>query len=258
MTRRSATKFDINRFRADISNRGVLRNNQFDVSINLPSSHYLSGRYRDTDLVSIRCEAASIPGMSLSTIDGQPKYGYGPVETFPYSVMYDQINLTFLLDKNSFLHKFFYDWISCIVNFDNSKGLDAAISHGSEVFKTYEVGYKSQYQSQLVLNVYNEANQRVQKVTMLRAFPKAINQIDVGWENTDSVMKLMIPFTFREFTIDYSRYEGVSRTPPRPTVPETDAPRGNIAPQNQTSPQMNRTQSPTTTTGPTVFGRPTS
>ena len=258
MARKSATKFDINKFRADISNRGVLRNHQFDVSINLPASHYIKGLYTDTDLVAIRCEAASIPGMSLATIDGQPKYGYGPVETFPYSMMYDQINLTFLVDKNSWLHKFFYDWLSSVVNFNNSRGLDASISHGSSVFKTYEVGYKSKYQSELVLNVYNEAGQRVQKVIMQRAFPKAINQIDLGWENTDSVMKLMIPFTFREFTIDYSVYEGIDRSPQRPPVPETDAPRGNIPPQNQTSPQMNRTQSPTTTTGPTVFGRPTS
>jgi hypothetical protein len=256
MTRKSATKFDINRFRADISNRGVLRNHQFDVSINLPASHYIKGLYVDTDLVSIRCEAASIPGMSLATIDGQPKYGYGPVETFPYSMMYDQINLTFVVDKNSWLHKFFYDWLSCVVNFNNSRGLDSSIRHGSAVFNTYEVGYKSRYQSELVLNVYNESGQRVQKVMMQRAFPKAINQIDLGWENTDSVMKLMIPFTFREFTIDYSIQEGLSRVAPRPPVPETEAPRGNIAPQNQTSPQMNRTQAPTT--GPTVFGRPTS
>lgn len=250
MTRKSATKFDINRFRADINNRGVLRNHQFDVGINLSSSHYLRPNYKDTDLVAIRCEATSIPGMSLATIDGQPKYGYGPMETFPYSMMYDQINLTFLLDKNSFLHKFFYDWLQCIVNFDNSKGLDSRSSLNN--FRTYEVGYKSRYIADLVLNVYNEANQRVQKVTMLRAFPKAINQIDVGWENTDSLMKLMIPFTFREFTIDYSLAEGTDRTP-RPPVPQTEAPRGNIAPQNQTSPQMNRTQAPSTTTGPTVF-----
>lgn len=251
MTRKSATKFDINRFKADINNRGVLRNHHFDVSIDLPASHYIKGLYTNTDLVAIRCEAASIPGMSLATIDGQPKYGYGPMETFPYSVMYDQISLTFLVDKNSWLHKFFYDWLSCIVNFVNTNGLDAELSHGFSRFRTYEVGYKSRYQANLVLNVYNEAGQRVQKVVMQRAFPKAINQIDVGWENTDSVMKLMIPFTFREFYIDYSVQEGNAVS--RPDVPQTQAPRGNIAPQNQTSPQMNRTQAPSTTTGPTVF-----
>lgn len=253
MTRKSSTKFDINRFKADISNRGVLRNHHFDVSINLPASHYIKGLYTNTDLVSIRCEAASIPGMSLATIDAQPKYGYGPVEAFPYSVMYDQINLTFLVDKNSWIHKFFYDWISCVVNFNNANGLDSAVSHGSSVFKTYEVGYKSKYQAELVLNVYNEQNQRVQKVIMQRAFPKAINQIDMGWENTDSVMKLMIPFSFREFYTDYSIIEGDEiRTP---SVPNTEQSRGNVPPQNQTSPQMNRTEVPNTTTGPTIIGR---
>lgn len=192
----------IDKIRSNIKTRGILRGHSFLAEINVP--RYLQTVYNSLgETLQYRCDTASLPGISLATIDGPARYGYGPIESIPYNVVYNETVLAFTVDRKSEIHRFFYDWMGVIVNFDNSQGLERSRVIGSSSAKTYEVGYKSHYSVDLKVKMLDEQLEPVLTCTMYKAFPKTINQIDLSWDQVNQAVKLQIPFSFREFTIEY-------------------------------------------------------
>lgn len=189
---------NISEFRADIANRGVLKSSNFTANITIPT--YLIKTYGvKSDFLSIRCESSQIPGMSLATYEGAPRYGYGPPAAVPYVMLYDNLNLNFIVDKNGISHKFFYDWLKKIVNFEND-----GISKITDGYRVYEVGYKNQFSTTIGITLYDN-EEPVVTTTLLQAFPKGINSIDLDWQQSDNLVKLSIPISYREYKTTYHR-----------------------------------------------------
>lgn len=201
-------RFNLNGFMNDLKNRGVLRNHSFEVDIPLPK--YLYGAY-GTDLgITVRCESAQMPGLTLAEAQAPPRYGYGPMEFHPYGIIHDNVSLTFVLDKRSHQYAFFYDWMGVIVNPDNSKGLEAEKRYsqsGDLGWRAYEVGYKDNYAVDMTVTMFDETHEAVQSVTLYKAFPRALNAIDLSWENQDQLVKLTVPFTYRDYKIDFLKFK---------------------------------------------------
>lgn len=198
--------FSINDFKASINTRGILRSNKYLVSFKIPE--YLQGRYTTDDqrLISIRCESVSLPGFSFLSADGPPRYGYGPVEKNPYVPGFDGLSLTFILDSKNRIYELFYDWTMSIVNYDGRGGTN--MRNGTS-WKPYEVGYKSLYQTDLNISVYDgnksetstsESGNLVMNAKVYAAFPMGIPSNPLSWESTDA-MKLTIPFAYTDFRI---------------------------------------------------------
>lgn len=194
--------FKIQKFMADISKRGILRNNRFEIIIETPE--YLRSKYTSDD-VSIRCESIQFPGMAFLTADVMPRPGYGAVESNPYSVQFDDISATFLVDANSNVHKFFYLWTNAIVNY-NALGQnyykDSVIIPGS---KTYEVGYKDKFASKaLTIRVYDLNERVVMEAVAYRAFPRVMPSFDLSWAADNDMVKLNMQFTYTDFNVKYN------------------------------------------------------
>jgi hypothetical protein len=217
--------FNISGFRSSIEKNGVLRSNRFIVFFNLPTSlQDFKGEYGFEDgLISLRCETAQLPGLNLATID-QPRIGWGPTEGVPHNLAYSEITLTFLMDAQSKIHRMFYDWMNTIVNFQGSRGqsaLDRSWDVGSNKAYAYEVGYKENYTTDVLITVYDNyaspteggegtagyaseyGNNPVMNVRMFKAFPKALPNVDLSWGANDELIRLSIPFGFTDFTVDY-------------------------------------------------------
>lgn len=227
--------FSISEFKSNIDQKGVLQNNRFIVDFGLPEYLKLDRGYEDVDLVSLRCEAASIPGVSITTID-MPRIGFGPLEYQAHNFTQDDIVLTFLVDAHGSIPKLFYDWLNTIVNFQVSKGHDGlnrvvGLSGIEKAYTSgpYEVGFKDDYSVNLNITVYDkDARQqtssvqigdlqgpsttrtldigtRVMKLTAYKAYPKAMSSIDMAWVNDSELMRLQIPFAYTDFSIEYFR-----------------------------------------------------
>lgn len=217
--------FNISGFRSSVEKNGVLRSNRFIAFFNLPK--YLQdqkGQYGYEDgLISLRCETAQLPGLNLTTID-QPRIGWGPTEGMPHNLAYSEITLTFLMDAQSKIHRLFYDWLNTIVNFQGSRGqssLDKTWNVGSNQAYAYEVGYKDDYTTDVLISVYDNyasptelgegtpgyaseyGNNPVMNVRMFKAYPKSLPNIDLSWGANDELVRLSIPFSFTDFTVDY-------------------------------------------------------
>ena len=197
--------FNIKNFRQEILNNGVVKSNRYLVTFAPPTSL----KSEKTDYLTLRCTSAQIPGMTFATIDGPPRIGYGPIESNPYGVIFDDVVLTFLLDAKAGAHKFFYKWSSSIVNYD-SKGQTALkeLTNGKHAF---EVGYKDDYSTDITITVYNgiegsssDANETpIMTYKLYRAFPKVLPQFDMSWDNSNDLIKLPVSFAYTDFTVTY-------------------------------------------------------
>jgi hypothetical protein len=225
--------FNISKFTTEINKKGVLTTNRFLVTFGFPQNHYLRNidekAFLNTDdqkSITLRCEAVQFPGMSFATADIAPRAGYGPQESNPYGVIYDDVTLVFIVDAKSKIHDFFYSWVNSIVNF-NAKGQGFNITGGPLNSYAYEVGYKDNYVSTISIDVFEEikSNERedasgtsvpfegagVKSMTakMYRAFPKMLTPIDLNWGN-EGYVKFAVPFTYTDFNVEYySKKEGL-------------------------------------------------
>lgn len=212
--------FSISNFKSSVEKHGVMRNNRFIAFFNLPPAlEPLRTQYGYEDaLLSLRCETAQLPGLNVTTID-QPRIGFGPTESIPHNLVYDDITLTFMLDAQTKIHKLFYDWMNVIVNFQGSRGqstLDKQYTIGEKQSRAYEVGYKSDFKTDIVVTVYDNyqgptesegpveyGNNPILTVKMFNAYPKTLPTQDLSWASNDEVMRMAIPFSYTDFVVEY-------------------------------------------------------
>ena len=201
--------FKLSNFKQEIHNNGILRNNRYLVSFNAPL--YLASE-PGMEKLTLRCESAQMPGVTFATIDGAPRFGYGPIESNPYGVIFDDATLTFLLDAKANIHNFFYKWSNSIVNYQ-SRGQTALKDAYGPVkgMKTFEVGYKDKYVTDITITVYSDSStgkgttdmKKVMETKLYRAFPKNLPQFDLSWNTTNDMIRLPISFNYTDFSTKY-------------------------------------------------------
>lgn len=185
--------FNINDFTSDIRTRGIVRTNSFLAYIVPPVG--LQAKYKDTKNFIIRCDSASIPSASFLNYE-LFRYGYGIQESAPYSVQFEPINLSFIMDSQAEIYTFFYRWMNIIVNYNTRNNLNSPTKH-----LPYEVGYKSDYKSTVRVVVYNEKAQNIIEITLYDAFPMSISEIQMNWAAENEIVKINVPMYYRDFSI---------------------------------------------------------
>lgn len=181
--------FDINEFKSAISSKGVLPTNLFLVSI-YPSSTDISAimnyEQLNPQLLSFFCMQTDLPGLDLGVEENIPK-GIGPIERFPHTAIFGDINLTFIGDGKGNILSFFHNWLNSIVNFDASKPQQ----------NFYRVAYKSTYTCTIEIIVFNPGSDAVLVYNLYEAFPYRVNQIQMGWDQKDSMMNVGTSFYYK-------------------------------------------------------------
>jgi len=200
---------DIKRFTSSINNKGVLKNNRFEAQFGFLNDSYMSkSKALDGNLLTLRCDSATLPGVSFASADGPPRLGYGPAEKHPYNPMFEDLTLTFMVDAGSQIHKMFYDWVGSIVNFEGygASVLDKPSTKSpSTKAQAYEVGYRDKYAATLTLRVFNTVDARVMIFEAYNTFPMALPQMSMNWNEGD-VLRLNIPFAYTDFTVNYADF----------------------------------------------------
>jgi hypothetical protein len=155
-------------FRTDLA-----RPSRFDVNVPIPIGLL---PYREIGrTLKMRCENAELPGRSISTTSMKI---YGVEEKFPYQTTYNDTSLTFIVGDDMAEKKFFDAWLNWINPTIN-----------------YNLKYKADYAVPLTVNQYDVKNELSYSVTMLDAFPIAVNQLDLDW-SSDGHHKLTVTFAY--------------------------------------------------------------
>jgi hypothetical protein len=193
VTASKSRSFNINQFRTEIVNSGVLPTNRFLVIFTPPKSLGTS------DTLTLRCENATIPGVNFFTSQSI-RYGYGQIERRPYLPTFNSITLSFIVDTRSTIIDYFNLWTNSIVNYNVSQGMYS----GSP--SPYVMSYKDDYISkQMQIYVYDYENKRQIKVTLYDAYPLSTTDVSLGWGQENEVMKYSVSLQYTHMTMEASQ-----------------------------------------------------
>ena len=167
----------VNDFIASV-NKDLARPARFDITIPVPLKlvQYLN----ISKQLSLRCEAAQLPSISLGTIDRKI---YGPIEKQPYMTSFN--DAMFVINvSDDMSEKYLFDaWIQLINPND-----------------TYNQTYKSDYAVPVSINQYDLSGNVSYSVTLNDAFPISVNQLDLDWSNETMFHKMYVDFAFHNWT----------------------------------------------------------
>lgn len=187
--------FNINGFKSNISESGVLHSNKFVVAFVSPK--VMQNNTVDNQpvihterLIQARAEAVKIPGIALIMTD-VARYGVGPQQKMPHNATFTPNSISFISDKNGELYKYFYTWLNKIFDFSGEGNIGAS----------YTNSYKDDYTTDLHVYVYDQSGNQVKDIVMRRAFPESLNDVPLGWSNNGNLVKLTVTFSFRDWAM---------------------------------------------------------
>lgn len=167
-------EFNLDRFRSQIFNQSLARNNRFEVFINPPA-----GLSEYGPVVSLLVEQASLPMLNVAT---KPFKIFGPTYQRPYSIEYggEGIALTFHVDRDMKVKKFFDDWVHYIINPD-----------------TFATNYQNNYIGTVEIRQLDEQENVTYAVRLNEAFPRNLNLMDLNNSASNQTHRLNVLFAYR-------------------------------------------------------------
>lgn len=157
--------------------------------------------------IELRCIQTTTPGTSFLTHSVSADY-HGVVEEIPYRRSYEnEISMTFIVDNDYDTVAFFEGWV------DYMSGVGPTVSRNEYYGETalYRMNYYDDYKCRLYLTKFEKdvsSNKRIERTrsnkkglqyTLIDAYPKQINSMDLQYGPTDDFMRLVV-------TWGYSRY----------------------------------------------------
>lgn len=192
----------LNRFISNISGKnGLAKPNRFSAIVNLPTS--LGVSYRYSDILSLQCEAAELPGKTLLTAEAKV---YGPIYKVPYQTQYNDITLTFLCTSDFYERKIFEDWINYIMPLKTNNLRFGSAYKQSISIAQYDEGPAPSNPLTAqpgTKGSYTEDVSPVYQATLIDAFPIGIAAQQLTWSD-DGFHRLSVQFS-------YYRYEDTTR-----------------------------------------------
>lgn len=168
--------FNLTGFLATVSRESFARTNRFEVFV-VPPAGLRNNSYGD--LVSLYVEQASFPLLNIAT--KQFKI-FGPTYQRPITSEYggEGISLTFHVDREMRVKKFFEDWMHIIID-----------------PVTFEVSYQSEYTTKILIRQLDEQENVTHEIELLEAFPRNMNLMELNNSSTNQTHRLNILFAYR-------------------------------------------------------------
>jgi hypothetical protein len=194
--------YNISEFKSNIGRYGIQPTNKFmtimtaPLSINLSSFTVIADTFNTLSaerMIYLRSEQVKIPGVTIAGSDNK-RYGVGVAQKMPHNVQFSDISMTFVADQEGIIYRYFYSWINQIVDFNGSVNYAGRSS--------YMVGYKDNYVTDIYIFVYDNYGNISKTITLYDAFPISMNEISLDWNQTNTVMKINVNFSYKEWSID--------------------------------------------------------
>ena len=174
------SNFNLSQFIGAVRNDSLARVNRFEVIINAPRSLLLSSKNKsNAGAVSLYCEMASLPPVNISTKSFKI---FGPTYQRPFSAEYggEGISLTFHVDRDMQVKKFFDEWTAKVVDPDSGF-----------------VGFQDEYISTIRLRQLNEQDEVTYELELEEAFPRSVNLLELNNSAQNQTHRLNVLFAYR-------------------------------------------------------------
>jgi len=209
----ASSNFNLTQFIGAIREDSLARVNRFEVFINAPST-LISKNIANSGAVSLYCEMASLPPVNISTKSFKI---FGPTYQRPFGAEYggEGISLTFHVDRDMQVKKFFDEWTAKVVDPD-----------------TGFVGYQEDYATTISLRQLDEQDNVTYEIELSEAFPRSINLLELNNSAQNQTHRLNVLFAYRYWKDKGREFETAPMDIPKirrfPQVPVVDNRVGDI------------------------------
>ena len=171
----------LNEFITSVKTQGMIHTNRFRVQFVLPNTLRGSKDAFGGDLqkVLMHCDSVTLPGMSIST---QPARTYGEFREMPYERTFDNINMTFYVDRTMDSKSLFDKWINSIQD-----------------PTTRQFNYYKEYITDIEMFVLDQNDKEQYRVKLFECYPKSISSIQMDYSAKD-IMKIQVSMNYRYWT----------------------------------------------------------
>lgn len=162
------------------------------------------GRFTEREF-SFFCKSAVVPGITLNTTQFEAVSQLP--RQFPMTMANNPFSAVFMVDSDHQVLTFFHKWMQSVLNYGSTDPF--AETNGKLPF---EVGYKDDYSKTLSVRHYStESNiEKYYEIIFYKAFPVALGDLDLAWENNDSYLTLPVTFAY-----DRIRFSGEQSETPK-------------------------------------------
>lgn len=184
---------DLSNFIANINVLdGVQRTAYFYVEIPLPRIY---GNNAQSQLLSLLCDSASLPGVSLATSEVR-RYGFGPIEKKPYAPVFVDASMSFISDGYGSVQNIFDQWMKRIVNFTSLPYEGSVSTKNLKQINPFEVSYKRDYCTDIFIVNVNDQNDEITTTILNEAYPIFMGDVALSWADTDQIARIPVTFTY--------------------------------------------------------------
>jgi len=163
-----------------------------------PSRLYDSSIERE---IVYRAESAELPGRTMATTEHRFR-NYGPANKIPYSQIYGDVTITFLMSEDLREKEYFEIWQDTIQNtgtfieqYDRTAGV-----------VPYNTRYFDDYTGTVIIRQYGEAGQLRSIHTLIEAYPIIVTPMPLSWQSDDT-LKLPVTFAYRHYKAVYNKQD---------------------------------------------------
>lgn len=206
MPTRKTSGFSIEEFRSKLNQvDGVLPTNLFLVTLFPKMTAGSFGSFMLTAdgprTLSFFTYKTDLPGIDIAVDENIP-HGIGPLERFPHSAVYGDIELQFIGDGRGAVMNLFHRWLMSTVEFQSINGASS-----SDFFK---VAYRDEYTCTMEIVVFNPTSDKILTYKLIDAFPYRLYQVPLDWSSQD-YMRIGVQFFYKAWESDqFSATQGQS------------------------------------------------
>lgn len=200
----------INNLKSKLSKLDILSNNLFYVQFVSPPMMGPSAFDKD---LSLLCYQAQLPGVSFASSEVR-RYGMGPSVKSPTLPQFTDMSLTFVGDGQGIVRNYFLDWMNRMVFFTEGGG-GPLINNNAP----FEIEYKAQYATRINIVSVDRYNRAILVTELHDAFPIALGDQQLSWQDMDSLMSVNVTMTYRNWrtqTLDVGSI--ADGAPPAPSL----------------------------------------
>jgi hypothetical protein len=182
--------FNIINFQSELNQRGLAKTSHYDVDFTgLSDMPWTSGLNISREL-SLRCEAAELPGRSITTLETRT---YGPLRKIAYGQIYTDMTLTFIASQNLRERVLFEKWHEYMLGISEDNGL-------SNNMNTYNVQYYKNYTINLIVSQYQDAKNNIPtyRCRIFEAYPISMSAQQLQW-GADEFQKIQVTFAYHHW-----------------------------------------------------------
>ena len=174
--------FSIEDMKASITSHGYLHAANYEMLV-VPPAGVGGG-----ELLKIRSESVSLPGVSFAAVDGYKPYGTGRIYSIPHTFTPQAISVTHLIDGKGDILQTLTDWSNKIVDFQGASG-----AYTARYFDTYVVDAD--------ILIYGPDGQTAKTIKLIDMYPTTVDQVQMSWNSTDELAKVSVNYQFVDYTI---------------------------------------------------------